>query len=160
MLIAEVPVVCAPGAFTSAEGKSPGPCTLGHRDQRGNLHKQKRRHRSPRCIDASMHRGERPKLNQQLRKHASIITSSTAIISRFQYQNPPKSGHTKNCRPQAFSSLQIHKNAVTTGVSPGIHLITAQYEGNGFYGSSTSSALTQTVIPGGLQPFIYLMLDD
>ena len=49
---------------------------------------------------------------------------------------------------------------VTTGVSPGMRLITAQYAGNGVYGSSTSGALTQTVTPAGIQPFIYLMLDD
>ena len=49
---------------------------------------------------------------------------------------------------------------VTTGVSPGARLITATYSGNATYSASVSSALTQSVTPGGIAPVIYFLFED
>ena len=47
----------------------------------------------------------------------------------------------------------------TSALSPGARAITAQYTGDGVYGGTTSTTLTQTVSPSGITPVIYLLLD-
>ncbi|MCY7386555.1 MAG: Ig-like domain repeat protein [Burkholderiales bacterium] len=112
---------------------------------------------------------------------ALAINSTTAIASS---RNPSKAGQsvtftatvTGNAgTPSGVVVFRDNGNAIagcaavalaagtaqctTTALSSGARAITAQFTGNGVYGASTSNTLIQTVMPGGIEPVIYLLAD-